>query len=69
MSLRLAPPPSSRGRSAYMFVGMLVAAASLLVPPSVHAQQARFDALAASPMSENRPTPQSAETLMDELLF
>src|SRR5262249_22924294 len=29
----------------------------------------RFDALADSPMSENRPTPQTARLLRDELLF
>ena len=33
------------------------------------AQQDRFEALANSATFENRPTPESAETLMDELLF
>ena len=60
---------SERNPSVQSVAVMLLAAASVLTPPSVHAQQARFDALAASPMSENRPTTQSAETLMDELLF
>lgn len=30
---------------------------------------ARFDALANSPQFENRPTPEGAAVLMDELLF
>ena len=33
------------------------------------AQEARFDALANSPQFENRPTPDAAAALMDELLF
>jgi hypothetical protein len=33
------------------------------------AQQARFDALAELPFSENRPTMETAQTLRDELLF
>ena len=33
------------------------------------AQQARFDALANSPQFENRPTPDAAAALTDELLF
>ena len=56
-------------RALHPVVCMFVATASALMPISAQAQQARFDALAASPMSENRPTPQSARTLMDELLF
>jgi hypothetical protein len=35
----------------------------------VTAQQARYDALANSATFENRPTAQSSQTLMDELLF
>jgi len=31
--------------------------------------QSRFEALANSPMSENRPTPETAKTLSEELLF
>ena len=60
MSLHRVPHP---------VVYMLLAMASVAMPTSAQAQQSRFDALAASPMSENRPTPQSARTLMDELLF
>jgi hypothetical protein len=33
------------------------------------AQQSRFDALAKSPQFENQPTQDSAEKLMDEMLF
>jgi hypothetical protein len=34
-----------------------------------HAQMDRYDALANSAMSENRPTPETAKLLKDELLF
>ena len=34
-----------------------------------HAQTDRYDALANSPMAENRPTPETSKLLKDELLF
>ena len=46
-----------------------VLVALLLTPGFALAQQDRFDALANSATFENRPTPASAEKLMDELLF
>ena len=36
---------------------------------TLRAQTDRYDALANSPMAENRPTPETAATLKDELLF
>src|SRR6516165_2496675 len=36
---------------------------------SAHAQTDRYEALANSPMVENRPTPETARLLKDELLF
>ena len=36
---------------------------------SAHAQTERYEALANSPMVENRPTPETAKLLKDELLF
>ena len=39
------------------------------ISQSSAAQTTRFDALADSPMSENRPTPETAKLLKDELLF
>jgi hypothetical protein len=36
---------------------------------SAHAQTERYEALADSPMVENRPTPETAKLLKDELLF
>jgi hypothetical protein len=39
----------------------------LTVPAS--AQQSRYEALAGTPMFENRPTPETAKLLKDELLF
>ena len=41
----------------------------LLTSASALAEQDRFQALASSPTFENRPTAQSADLLMDELLF
>lgn len=46
-----------------------VLAALLLLGPSPHAQQSRYDALVDSPMVENRPTPETSKLLRDELLF
>ena len=40
-----------------------------LLVSTAHAQTNRFDALADSPMAENRPTPETAKLLRDELLF
>jgi len=49
------------------------AAAFLLATSSglslAHAQTSRYDALANSAMVENRPTPETAKLLKDELLF
>jgi|SRR5215813_9235728 len=36
---------------------------------NVEAQMNRYDVLADSPMTENRPTPETARMLRDELLF
>ena len=36
---------------------------------SANAQTDRYEALANSPMVENRPTPETAKLLKDELLF
>ena len=36
---------------------------------AAQAQADRYEALAASPMVENRPTPETAKLLKDELLF
>jgi hypothetical protein len=47
------------------FVSLLVAS----VTSPVWAQSDRYDALANSPMSENRPTPETGKLLKDELLF
>jgi hypothetical protein len=46
----------------------LIAGAVLLIAPA-SAQQARYEALADTPMFENRPTPETAKLLKDELLF
>jgi hypothetical protein len=43
--------------------------AVLSQPILVQAQTDRQDALANSPMVENRPTPETAKLLKDELLF
>lgn len=42
---------------------------SFVGTPHASAQTSRFTALANSPMSENRPTPETAKTLREELLF
>ena len=44
-------------------------AAVLLHAGSASAQLPRFEALSSLPFTENRPTPETAETLRDELLF
>src|SRR5262245_22046837 len=46
-----------------------VALAGFSLPTLAEAQANRFDALANTPFSENRPTPETAETLMEELAF
>ena len=45
-----------------------IAAAGIL-SSSAYAQMERFDSLANAPMIENRPTPETAKLLKDELLF
>ena len=47
----------------------LFLAAIVLSSTSLHAQNSRFDQLANAPFSENRPTPETAQLLKDELLF
>src|SRR5262245_48661586 len=47
----------------------LAALAAVLWPGIVQAQADRYDALANSPMVENRPTSQTSQLLKDELLF
>jgi len=42
---------------------------SLGISGSATADQARFDGLANPPFEQNRPTPETAKTLMDELTF
>jgi len=54
--------------------GLLVAAAACAaavssIAPQAIAETNRFDALANVPFAENRPTPETARTLRDELLF
>jgi hypothetical protein len=51
---------------------MLISAAiaGLLLPAgSASAQLPRFEALSSLPFAENRPTPETAQMLRDELLF
>ena len=48
-------------------IATMVAAVGL--PTLASAQMDRYDALANSPMAENRPTPETAKLLRDELLF
>ena len=54
---RLAPTAVAVGLGIAVLVG------------SAHPQPTRYDALADSPMAENRPTPETARLLKDELLF
>jgi hypothetical protein len=42
---------------------------SLGMSTQMHSPVDRFDALANSPMIENRPTPETTQVLKDELLF
>ena len=48
---------------------VLAALIFVCVAASAHAQTDRYEALANSPMVENRPTPETARLLKDELLF
>src|SRR5262245_52268516 len=43
--------------------------AAITLAPLAQAQPDRYDALADSPMAENRPTPETSQLLKDELLF
>jgi hypothetical protein len=52
-----------------LIAGALAGSAALAGAQAVQAQADRYDALANSPFSENRPTQETAETLRDELLF
>jgi hypothetical protein len=53
---------------AHMLVSIAVVAV-LVHAGAAHAQLARFEELSGLPFAENRPTPKTAETLRDELLF
>ena len=57
-----------RTASRKMAVGAALFAA-VGIPALAQAQADRYDALANSPMVENRPTPATAKVLKDELLF
>ena len=48
---------------------VLALLAVVSLAPRTQAQNDRYDALANSPMVENRPTPETARLLKDELLF
>jgi hypothetical protein len=48
---------------------VLVALIFICAAASAHAQTDRYEALANSPMVENRPTPETSKLLKDELLF
>jgi hypothetical protein len=51
-------------------VGLCAASlAAFILPASTQAQSDRYDALANSPMVENRPTAETTKLLKDELLF
>lgn len=50
-------------------VKFMICAIGIALVASVHAQTSRFDSLADSPMAENRPTPETAKLLREELLF
>jgi len=60
---------NSSGRGMARALGTLAIAASTLTPSLAMAQPSRYDALANSAMFENRPTDESSQTLLDELLF
>jgi len=46
-----------------------VVSATIMVTGMAYGQSTRFDALANLPFEQNRPTPETAKTLMDELEF
>ena len=48
---------------------VIILFATIGLTVSAHAQADRYDALANSSMFENRPTPETAKLLRDELLF
>jgi hypothetical protein len=48
---------------------VLAALVLICAAAPAHAQTDRYEALANSPMAENRPTPETAKRLKDELLF
>ena len=51
-------------------LSLLISALGIAIAAGgAHAQGNRFDALAESAMSENRPTPETAKLLREELLF
>jgi Protein of unknown function (DUF1254) len=50
-------------------LGLAALAATLSPIAILQAQPSRYDALANAPMKENRPTPDTAAILKDELLF
>jgi len=62
MEVRMARP-----WNAFKFATCVIGIATLT--GSAHAQTTRYDALADSPMAENRPTPETAKLLREELLF
>jgi hypothetical protein len=57
------------GRGPSVLATALVGVVALISAQTTRAQNARFDELANSPFSENRPTKATAQTLRDELLF
>src|SRR5262245_25247297 len=50
-------------------LALALGVAALGLAPLAQAQTDRYDALAEAPMRENRPTPETAKLLRDELLF
>ena len=50
-------------------IAYITGVAIMALAGNAHAQPDRYDALANSKMSENRPTPETAKLLRDELLF
>jgi hypothetical protein len=50
-------------------IALSILGLAVLSCSTLRAQTDRYDALANSPMAENRPTPETAATLKDELLF
>src|ERR1700756_1029947 len=47
----------------------VLVSATITVTGMAYGQSSRFDALANLPFEQNRPTPETAKTLMDELAF